>query len=43
MNRIEHKGKEIEMKLMKNLLMLACAFASVATTSAMAADATTLR
>ncbi|ALL63472.1 amino acid ABC transporter substrate-binding protein, PAAT family [Paraburkholderia caribensis MBA4] len=43
MNRIEHKGKEIDMKLVKNLLMLACAFASVATASAMAADATSLR
>ena len=31
------------MKLVKNLLMLACAFASVATASAMAADATSLR
>jgi lysine/arginine/ornithine transport system substrate-binding protein len=43
LNRIEHKGKEIDMKLVKNLLMLACAFASVATASAMAADATSLR
>jgi lysine/arginine/ornithine transport system substrate-binding protein len=30
-------------KLVKNLMMLACAFASVATVSAMAADATSLR